>query len=528
MTQRHLEALELRRHLDATLLNGTLNVTGSDAANTISINANNGDVIVDIDGTQTPFDTTQVQNITIDALGGADTITVNVNRPTTIRGGAGDDTINGGDGADSVIGQTGADTARLGGGDDTFVWNPGDGDDVVDGQDGTDTLLFNGSDGAELFTVNPGAAPARVLFTRSLGNIDMDMGTTEHFVVNALGGNDTLTGGLNLAGLIDLRFDAGEGDDSMAGTDAADTFAGGAGNDTVDGNRGNDTADLGAGNDLFIWDPGDGSDVVEGGAGFDTLQFNGSANNEVMAASANGARLRFTRDLGNIVMDVDDTEKLSVAALGGNDAVTIGDLSATDTRQAFVDGGEGDDVLTGGAGRDTFVGGLGADSLSGGGNIDVLNGGLATGDDRTADRVLGGSHNDFATFGDGDRFDMGAGNDELIFTGTRGSDSITVDFRLAANLARAQFITNAGVKQAVFANGEIVTVDAGVGNDVVAMSPAAGAVWRAKFIGGSGHDLLIGGNLNDVLRGETGSDTVIGLGGDDDLDAGSGRNVVVQ
>jgi Ca2+-binding RTX toxin-like protein len=528
MTQRHLETLELRRHLDATLTNGTLAVTGSDAANTITINANNGDIVVDIDGTQTLFDTTQVQNIAIDALGEADTITVNVNRPTTIRGGAGNDTITGGDGADSVIGQQGNDTAQLGAGDDTFVWDPGDGDDVVDGQDGSDTLLFNGSGGAELFTVNPGAAPGRVLFTRSLGNIDMDMGTTEHFVVNALGGNDTLTGGLNLAGLIDLRFDAGDGDDSMAGTDAADTFVGGAGNDTVDGNRGNDTALLGDGDDLFIWDPGDGSDVVEGGAGFDTMRFNGSNQNEVMTASANGSRLRFTRDLGNIVMDVDDTEKLDVRALGGNDSVTIGDLGATDTRQVFVDGGEGDDVLTGGPGRDTFVGGLGADSLSGSGNIDVLNGGLASGDDAASDRVLGGSHNDFATFGEGDRFDMGAGNDELIFNGTRGGDSITVDFRVAANLPRARFITDAGVKQAVFSNGEIVTVDAGVGNDIVAMSPAAAAVWRAKFIGGSGHDLLIGGNLSDILRGDSGSDTVIGLGGDDDLDAGSGKNTVVQ
>src|SRR5687768_5832694 len=229
MPQRHLETLELRRHLDATLDNGTLNVTGSDAANTIAINADNGSIIVDIDGTQSPFAADQVTSIVIDALAEADTINVNVNRPTTIRGGAGDDTINGGDGADSVIGQTGADTARLGNGDDTFQWDPGDGDDVVDGQDGSDTLLFNGSGGAELFTVNPGAAPARVLFSRSLGNIDMDMGTTEHFVVNALGGNDTLTGGLGLAALIDLRFDAGDGDDSMAGTDAADTFFGGAG-----------------------------------------------------------------------------------------------------------------------------------------------------------------------------------------------------------------------------------------------------------------------------------------------------------
>ena len=376
MARTHLEALELRRHLDATLVNGTLNVTGTDAADAFTINLVNDQIVFE-NGDESPFDADAVTSIVIDALGGNDTITVNVNRPTTIRGGAGDDTINGGDGADSVIGQTGADTARLGNGDDTFQWDPGDGDDVVDGQDGSDTLLFNGSGGDELFTVNPGAAPARVLFTRSLGNIDMDMGTTEHFVVNALAGNDTLTGGLGLAALIDLRFDAGDGDDSMAGTDAADTFFGGAGNDTVDGNRGNDTANLGDGNDLFIWDPGDGSDVVEGDAGFDTMQFNGSDGAEVMEASANGSRLRFTRDLGNIVMDVNATEKLDVRALGGNDTVTILDLAATATRQVFVDGGADDDILNGGPGRDTLVGGLGLDNLRGNGSVDVLNGGTA-------------------------------------------------------------------------------------------------------------------------------------------------------
>src|SRR5687768_9155847 len=113
MPQPHLETLELRRHLDATLDNGTLNVIGSDAADEITVAIRNNQVVVDIGGTLSLFDADAVRNINIDALAEADTISVNVNRPTTIRGGAGDDTVNGGDGADSVIGQQGADTARL-------------------------------------------------------------------------------------------------------------------------------------------------------------------------------------------------------------------------------------------------------------------------------------------------------------------------------------------------------------------------------------------------------------------------------
>ena len=66
---------------------------------------------------------------------------------------------------------------------------------------------------------------------------------------------------------------------------------------------------MGAGDDTFQWDPGDGSDTIEGQAGTDKLLFNGSAGAEIMEASANGGRLRFTRNLGSIVMDLDDVEK---------------------------------------------------------------------------------------------------------------------------------------------------------------------------------------------------------------------------
>ncbi len=743
MSRHQLESLELRTLLAATLDNGVLQITGSDNPETILVSQNADEILVDITGQQQEaFDATQVNAITIDALAGDDTITVDVNRPSTILGGQGADNITGSDGgADSVIGQQGSDTAQLRGGDDIFVWNPGDGSDLVDGQDGSDTLIFNGSNGDEVFEISP-LPNDRVRFFRNLGNINMDMGTTEHFVVNALGGNDLLTGSEGLAQLIDLVVNGGDGNDELLGTDGNDTFFGGAsedridgnrgsdtafmgdgddvfvwdpgdgsdivegeaggdelqfngsngdeifdvsangtrvrffrnlgninmdlngveridiealggadqitvndvsgtdlrdvaielqgvsgsaqpdglldsiiingtggndtititgdaasgvivngltaqvsiarpdatdtlringlggndtidasglaadagvltldggsgndvllggagvdlliggdGNDAIDGNRGNDTANMDAGNDTFTWDPGDGSDVIEGGAGIDTLLFNGSGGDEIMEASANGSRLRFTRNLGNINMDAGDTERLDVRAFGGLDTVTIGDLRTTPTNRVIVDGGEGNDVLTGGPGRETFIGGLGEDVLRGNSNHDSLNGGTASGDDNESDRVLGGNGNDSALFGNGDRFDMGNGDDELRFIGTSQSDQITVDFRVSNNLPRARFITNLGTKQAIFSNGEIIAVEALGGNDTVVMSQAAGQVWRARFLGGSGHDLLVGGDLNDELFGETGSDTVIGLGGDDIVDGGSARNVVIQ
>jgi hypothetical protein len=129
----------------------------------------------------------------------------------------------------------------------------------------------------------------------------------------------------------------GSGDDSLIGGSGDETFFGGSGNDFVDGNGGTDTAFLGSGNDTFVWDPGDGSDTVEGGSGFDTHVFNGSGADEVMAATANGSRVTFTRDKGNIVMDLNSIEALDVNALGGADQVTINDLSGTGLTDVSVD-----------------------------------------------------------------------------------------------------------------------------------------------------------------------------------------------
>ena len=65
---------------------------------------------------------------------------------------------------------------------------------------------------------------------------------------------------------------------------------------------------MGAGDDTFVWNPGDGSDTVEGQAGTDTLLFNGANINEKIDISANGGRVRFTRDVANITMDLNGVE----------------------------------------------------------------------------------------------------------------------------------------------------------------------------------------------------------------------------
>src|SRR5205085_10576784 len=127
--------------------------------------------------------------------------------------------------------------------------------------------------------------------------------------------------------IVRLTLDGEAGNDTILGSRGADTPRCGAGNDSVGGGRGNDTALLGAGDDTFQWVPGDGSDTVEGQDGTDQLLFNGANINERFDVSANGGRVRYTRDVANIVMDLNDVESILTKALGGTDTMTVGDLS---------------------------------------------------------------------------------------------------------------------------------------------------------------------------------------------------------
>ena len=141
-----------------------------------------------------------------------------------LNGNAGNDTLNGGAGNDTLTGGPGVDPHNGGPGDDLMIWNPGDGSEPVNGDAGNDTFQFNGSAGDEVMTY--AGIGQRVTFFRNLGNITMDIGTTETLFVNALAGIDTVTGGAGLNGLIVARVDGGDGDDILTGGDGVDILNG--------------------------------------------------------------------------------------------------------------------------------------------------------------------------------------------------------------------------------------------------------------------------------------------------------------
>jgi Ca2+-binding RTX toxin-like protein len=376
------------------------------------------------------MDTNDVERVDLNALGGVDTITVNNLTGTDVK----DFRLNLGVSLGSAVGDGKRDAI------------------IINGTDNADTIDIVGT--ADRFSIAGLFTDIQVSGSESI----------DQLTLNTVGGNDIIRATTLPAVTVKFTADGGAGDDTILGGQGDDILFGGLGNDFIDGNGGNDIAFLGAGDDVFQWDPGEGSDVVEGQAGFDTMLFNGSNVSELFDASANGNRVRFFRNVGNITMDLNDTERIDLNALGGADTVTINSLAGTDLQQIKLN-------LAG-------VGGL-------------------TGDGQ-ADRV--------------------------IINGTNVDDNINVSnltngitvSGLAAN------ITIVGSEKI-----DDLLINGLAGDDQIFAADLSANLISLILSGGDGDDILNGSDGNDVLLGEAGDDVLLGDNGDDVLDGGVGEDVLL-
>jgi Ca2+-binding RTX toxin-like protein len=196
------------------------------------------------------------------------------------------------------------------------------------------------------------------------------------------------------------------------------------------------------------------------------MLFNGAnAAEKVDISAAKGGRIRFTRDVANITMDLNDVEAVQFNALGGSDIITVHDLSRTDIKQVNL-------------------------NLAGAGGL-----------------------------GDG-------ANDSVIVEGSNRADAVAVASTAGGDVTvsgLAATVTMRGAEP----TADKLSVNTLNGNDVIdASGLEAGAIQLAAD-GGRGNDVLFGSPGNDTLLGNVGNDVLIGGGGTDVLDGGTGHNIVV-
>jgi Ca2+-binding RTX toxin-like protein len=422
------DRVEGRRGQDVLAFNGAnldeqmrVSANGSRARFTRDL----GNIVMDLD---------DVERVDVAALGGTDVLTVDDLAGTDVR------TVN-----EDLAGTPGGTTPDA----------------------SSDQLVVNGTRGNDAIAAAGTAGAVQVSGLAATVNAIHADPAQDALTISSLGGDDRVDASALEASAIALTQDGGADNDTLLGSRGADRQIGGDGNDSIDGNQANDVALMGANDDAFTWDPGDGSDVVEGQDGRDRMQFNGANGAEIFEASANGGRVRFTRNLGTIVMDLDNVEQIDVAALGGADALTMNDMSGTD-------------VTTINADLSATLGGTAGDGAQ--------------------DRLVVNGTN---------------GDDVVALTGSAGSASV---FGLAARL---------NVSHAEAAN-DTLAISALGGDDVVQGSGLAADAIQLEGHGNDGDDILIGGAGADRLFGEANDDVLIGGPGVDTLDGGVGNNTVIQ
>jgi Ca2+-binding RTX toxin-like protein len=499
----------------------TMLFNGANIAEKVDLSANGNRLRFFRDIAGITMDTDGVEQVDFNALGGADLVTVNDLTGTDVK-------------------NVNVDLAATGGGGD------GQTDHVaVDGTGGNDAITVSG-DGAGV-TVSGTAAEVAIQHQEP----------TDELAVDAESGDDSISATALAAQSIVLTLDGDVGNDTIAGGPGQETLRGGDGNDSIDGNGGVDSAFMGAGDDLFVWDPGDASDIVEGEDGADTMLFNGANVAEQVDLSANGSRLRFFRNPGNIVMDTNGVETVDFTALGGADTINVNDLTGTDVTTVGTDlaaaGGGGDGqpdhvtvagtggpdgiFLLGGAGT-ANVGGLAAtlkvtnaepagdaltvNAAAGADRVDAS--GLAAtaveleingGDD--ADQLAGSAGGDLVNGGRGaDLALLGAGADTFVWNPGDGSDTVEGQDGIDTMIFNG---ANIAEKVELSANGNRLRFV----RDVATVTMDTAGVERVVFNALGGIDLV---TVNDLTgTGVTNVVVDLGTGGGGD---GAADDVVVK
>ncbi len=347
---------------------------------------------------------------------------------------------------------------------------------------------------------------------------DQHVGTGGVLWLNALGGNDAITG-----------------------TSGNDTINGGNGNDTLDGGAGSDSLVGGAGNDTFYVDS-QGDEVIEllkAGNDHVFASLNWVLGDNLEYLTLTGSALIGTGNaLKNIIAGNDQNNTLD----GGLNADTMSggkgnDVYYIDNKKDFLieNAGEGHDTaytsvswnmqanvedvyvvadaalsitIKANASDNLIVGHAGIDKLSGLDGNDTLNGGAG------ADQMTGGNGNDVYYI-------------DNVLDKVKESTSSTAGNDVA--YSSVSWTLAKGVETLYLTGTNAIDAMGSTGHDIIYGNSAANTINGLKgndtLHGEGGDDLLIGGLGHDHLFGGDGNDTLIGGLGADVLTGGAGADV---
>jgi len=110
----------------------------------------------------------------------------------------------------------------------------------------------------------------------------------------------------------------------------------------------------------------------------------------------------------------------------------------------------------------------------------------------------------------------------VLVTADGGNNEVAVSRDAGGQL----FVNGDAVQDGTVGDTNLIQVNGGDGNDVIALDETNGVLPAARIFGGDGNDALTGGSGNDQLSGQDGNDSLFGRAGDDTLSGGSGNDFI--
>ena len=543
--------------------NDTINVHDLFATEVVNvtINAAGGDEIISVSGRQTPDILNvagtdaliSVEGLTYDVRisnpGTADSLTVlgqesgdNLKAESgveafigiTLDGGSGDDVLSadailiGGDDDDTLIGGAGDDQAFGNDGDDTFLihdLNQG-GADSFDGGAGFDTVQVVGGAGPDTIGITE-AAGVHSIDINGGGPTSISAGSNfERILVESGEGSDTVT---TSGAVVGLEAQLGAGDDTL-NADAQTTpliAFGGQGNDNLIGSNPADGASVS--DQLF---GGDGDDRIEGGTGRDQF-FGGAGSDYFVWVAGDGSDLMEggTGETDQLIFIANDGANTLQVYGGGLFGDSLGGFfpgqTLDNSTRAIFELNAGQVFLNTGDVESIYIDALGGDD-----NI-VINNQVDTvsrGDSPVGGGVAISQGTDLAaTALQSVEVLDGTGDDYIDVHGTAGDDNLD-----AAVQGGAVTVEGAAVLVEIQGVGAADTLHlhGQTGNDNIKVADGTENVIQITVEGDAGDDflsadaILIGGSGDDFMQGGAGDDQFFGNAGEDTIVGGAGNDTI--